>query len=156
MKKRAAPSEVEALLKKARILAADYHRLTGKPLGITAEIGEFEAARLLKLKLAVAREAGYDALGPGRRRVQIKARCVPLGKRPHSQKIGAINLKKPWDTVVLVVMDHRFEPLGLYEAPRRKITRALLEPGSRARNERGQLTISKFKAIGEPVWLPSD
>ena len=155
MSSRSAPKEVELLLKKARVLAADYHRLTGKPLGITAEIGEFEAARLLKLKLASAREAGYDALSARGKRVQIKARCLPEGERPRSQKIGAINLNKPWDTVVLVIMDYRFEPLGLYEASRRKIAEALLKPGSKARNDRGQLSISKFRAIGKSVWSPS-
>jgi len=156
MKRNSAPKEVESLLKKARVLAAEYYRLTGKPLGITAEIGEFEAARLLKLKLASAREVGYDARGSAGKRVQIKSRCIPIGKKPRSQKIGGINLNKPWDTVVLVVMDSRFEPLGLYEATRRKIRQELLKPGSKARNERGQLTISKFKAIGKPIWSPSN
>jgi hypothetical protein len=31
-------------------------------LGITGEIGEYEAARLLGLRLASAREPGYDAV----------------------------------------------------------------------------------------------
>jgi hypothetical protein len=144
--------KVEALLKQARTLASKYHQLTGKPLGITAEIGEFEAARLLKLKLARAREAGHDAVGRGNKRVQIKSRCIPEGKRLGSQRTGSINLKKKWDTVVLVVMDSRFEPIVLYEASRRKIFKALRRPGSKARNERGQLSISKFKSVGVQVW----
>jgi hypothetical protein len=86
--------KIEALLKQARTLASKYYDLTGKPLGITSEIGEFEAARLLNLKLAKAREAGYDALGRGKKRVQIKARCIPKGQRPAHQRTGSINLKK--------------------------------------------------------------
>lgn len=38
--------------------AKKYRRLTGKPLGITGEVGDYEAARILELKLEAARTAG--------------------------------------------------------------------------------------------------
>ena len=64
------------------ILAAKaYRKLTDKPLGITGEVGEVLAARLLKLTLKDARQPGYDAVGKDGRRVQIKARIIlPGGK----------------------------------------------------------------------------
>lgn len=43
------------LLQQAKSLAQRYHRLTGKPLGITGEVAEFEASRILGVKLAPAR-----------------------------------------------------------------------------------------------------
>ena len=52
------------IIDQARDAAVAYYRLTGKSLGITGEVGEYEAARLLGLTLAEAREPGYDAIGP--------------------------------------------------------------------------------------------
>ena len=49
-------------------------------------------------------------------------------------------------------MDEDLEVLSMYEAARPEIERALLAPGSKARNERGALSVSKFKAIGHEVW----
>ena len=51
------------ILKRARQAAIDYYELTGKPLGITGEIGEYMTARLLGLELEGARAPGYDATG---------------------------------------------------------------------------------------------
>lgn len=39
----------------------EYRRLTGKPLDITGEVAEYEAARVLGVELTPARQAGYDA-----------------------------------------------------------------------------------------------
>ena len=53
--------QVYALLADAKQLARRYYKLTQKPLGITGEVAEFEAARLLGVMLTLARHAGYDA-----------------------------------------------------------------------------------------------
>lgn len=50
------------LLREAKKLAQEYYLITGKPLGITGEVAEYEAARLLGLELSAARQSGYDAL----------------------------------------------------------------------------------------------
>jgi hypothetical protein len=42
-------SEIEPLIKEAKILAKKYRDLTGKPLGITGEVAEFAAAKILIL-----------------------------------------------------------------------------------------------------------
>lgn len=143
---------IAGLLEQARRIAIDYYRLTGKPLGITGEVGEYEAARLLGLDLAVAREAGYDATDRAGRRLQIKARSIPRTKKLTGQRLGAIDLAKPWDAVLLVLMDELFEPVAIFEADRAAIEAALLQPGSKARNERGALAITKFRSIGRQVW----
>ncbi len=137
-----------------KVLAREYYELTGRPLGVTAEIAEYEAAQLLGLRLSPARQAGYDAIratGNGEQLLQIKGRCILPGSKP-GQRIGAIDLTKQWDTVLLVLLDGEYAPTAIYEADRSAVTQALARPGSRARNERGQLSISKFRAIGRKVW----
>jgi hypothetical protein len=142
------------LLEETKALAQEYYELTGKPLGVTGEVAEYEAARHLGLELAPPRMAGYDALrttAGGEERVQVKGRCIPTGAKP-GQRLGKIDLTKPWDVVVLVLLDVTMNPTAMYEAKRPEITAALTAPGSRARNERGALSVSKFKSIGQQVW----
>ncbi|GKW36712.1 hypothetical protein KP17_19195 [Pectobacterium parvum] len=143
--------EVEDLLVAAIDLAAKYKKLTGKPLGITGEVAEFYAAKLLGLKLMEARSAGYDAIGSDARKIQIKGRSLADSSKP-GQRVGAIRLEHEWDSVILVLMDDVFTVKEMWEAYRPEVTYALLAPGSKSRNERGSLSISKFKQIGRKVW----
>lgn len=146
--------ELVDLLAEAKQLAKRYRRLTGRPLGITGEIAEYEAVRLLNLKLAPARQAGYDATRTapdGIQRAQIKGRCI-LPESKSGQRLGGIKLQDDWDIVLMVLLDEDFEAAAIYEAERDAIVRALAEPGSIARSHRGALAVSKFKAIGRKVW----
>jgi len=83
----------------AKKIAKRYRGLTGKPLGITGEVGEFTAADLNNLQLMKARQPGYDAIAPDGHHIQIKARCILPGAKK-SQHLGSIRLKHEWDTVV--------------------------------------------------------
>lgn len=145
---------VMEVLAQAKRLAQEYRSLTGRPLGITGEVAEYEAARLLGVRLAPAREGGYDAIervGPVSRKLQIKGRCLqPNSKR--SQRLGRIDREKDWDAVLMVLLDLNLDPIEIYEAERAPLLAALLEPGSRARNERGALDVRKFKRIGRKRW----
>jgi hypothetical protein len=144
------------VLGRVKPLAAKYYRLQGRPLGITGEVAEYEAARLLGVELASVRQSGYDAIrrvGHRKQYLQIKGRCIPNGAKP-GQRLGALRLEKQWDVVLLVLLDERFEATAIYEADRPAISAALTKPGSKARNERGQLGVAKFKAIGHKVWPP--
>ncbi len=146
--------EIEGILSAAKALDKKYRKLTGKPLGITGEVAEFTAASILGLELAEARQSGYDAIRKGKGRnikVQIKGRCIPVDAK-RSQQVGSIRLDKEWDTVVLVLMDEDMEVTSIYEASRPIIEKALQAPGSKARNERGSLAVSKFKSIGREIW----
>jgi hypothetical protein len=87
-----APTEIAPILERAKQIAVDYYRATGKPLGVTGEVGEYEAARLLGLKLAPVREPGFDAEGPDGRRYQIKSRSLSEFSRRKSQSLGSIKL----------------------------------------------------------------
>jgi hypothetical protein len=145
------------ILAEAKKLAQRYRVLTGKPLGITGEVAEYEAARILGVELTPARQAGYDAIqirDCQTFRLQIKGRCVPEGSKP-GQRIGSIDIRKEFDAVLLVILDGNFEATAIYEAPRAAVITALTAPGSKSRNERGALGISKFKSIGVILWQRS-
>lgn len=145
---------VIVILRKAKVLAREYYRLTGKPLGITGEVAEYEAARILKLELTPVRQAGYDAteLKNGViRRLQIKGRRLILNNKP-GQRLGSIDINKDWDAVLLVLLDEKFDAVVIYEAERKAVVKALTMPGSKARNERGALSVSKFRSIGRVRW----
>jgi len=145
------PAAVEALIIAAIKLAIEFREITGRPLGITGEVGEFHAAKLLGLRLADARQPGYDAVAPDCRRVQIKARCLLPGAKS-GQRLGRTRLDHEWDTVTLVLLDGRLSPTAIYEAQRADVKRELTRPGSKSRNERGALSVSKFKSIATLVW----
>jgi hypothetical protein len=150
----AATDEVFELLGKAKRLAKEYRGLTGRPLGITGEVAEYEAARLLGLELSTVRQAGYDAIrrdGSLVTKLQIKGRCLLDTSKP-GQRLGSIRLEKEWDAVLMVLMNGDFEAVEIYEASREAVEAALTAPGSRARNERGALGVAKFKSIGHRVW----
>jgi hypothetical protein len=138
------------LIDEIRSLAVRYRALTGRPLGVVGELAELEAARLLDLELANVRQPGFDAVRRDGTRLQIKGRAI-LSNNP-GQRLGSIDLDKPWDAVLLVLLDADLLPVAIHEAARSAIEAALRAPGSKSRNERGALSVSKFKAIGRQVW----
>ena len=61
------------------MLARRFYRLTGKPLGVTVEVAEYEAGAKIGLLLHPARQTGDDAteaLGGGGARIKNKGRCI--------------------------------------------------------------------------------
>jgi len=149
-----AKDRIMAILGEAKRLAQEYRRLTGRPLGITGEVAEYEASRLLGIELTPARHAGYDATettANGQRRLQIKGRVFLEDSKP-GQRLGSIRIEKEWDAVLMVILDHNFDAVEIYEAERPAVVAALTAPGSKARNDRGTLSVSKFKSIGQLRW----
>jgi len=142
------------IIRKVKPLAARYHKLTGRPLGVTGEIAEYEVIRLLNLECCIVRQSGYDALrkkGRMKEKVQIKGRVLQHDSKP-GQRLGSIRLDKEWDYVMLVMFDANFNPQVIYQAKRKEIEEELVKPGSKARNIRGQLSVSKFKSISQIIW----
>ena len=149
-----ASARLVELLAEAKQLAKEYYALTGRPLGITGEVAEYEAERLLGVTLAPVRTEGYDATrvrGRKTEKLQIKGRCLAERPKP-GQRMGAIKRDKPWDVAILVLLDQDYEATAIWEAYRQAVLAALDVPGSKARNKRGALTVSKFKAIGRQIW----
>lgn len=141
---------VKEILAAVKPLAAEYYRLTNKPLGVTGEIAEFIAAELLGLTLVPARTSGYDALR-GTERIQIKGRAFGKDAKP-GQRMSRIKLDACCDTVLLVLLDNAtLEPREMWEASFAEVAKCLLLPGSKAR-ERGALGVPAFKRIAHKVW----
>jgi hypothetical protein len=149
-----ADDAVMEVLHKAKRLAQRYRQLTGKPLGITGEVAEYEAARILGVKLTPARNTGFDATeqrSGSLRRLQIKSRCLLPDCKP-GQRLGSIDIEKEFDAVLMVLLDENFDATAIYEAERKAVIKAIKEPGSKSRNERWALGVNKFKAIGKLRW----
>lgn len=141
---------VREILRQAKHLAAEYYSLTDKPLGVTAEVAELEAADALDLELAIARTPGYDAIGrEGARRgkrYQIKGRAVSIDDR-YKGKVPSIDIDKEFDAVLLVLLDKStYDALEIWEATRAFVVRRLTRPGSKSRVERRSMNITQFKS----------
>ena len=142
-------ARVREILATVKPLAAEYYRLTGKPLGVTREVAEYVASELLRIKLVPARTEGHDALR-GKERIQIKGRAY--GEKSRSQRISKITLDASCDTVLLVLLDNRtLEALEIWEARYCDVCECLKKPGSKAR-ARGSLAVSTFKGIACRIW----
>lgn len=146
------------ILSEVKLLAAEYYAATEKPLGVTGEVAEYEAADKLRLELAPARTPGYDAIrnvGGSVERIQVKGRRITEDKRIGSQRLSKTKLDDSFDYLLLVLLDEKFNAFEIWEAPYEAVHKCLCEPGSKARNERHSLSISKFKTIAEKVWSAS-
>ncbi|MEA3033001.1 MAG: hypothetical protein QOH86_1017 [Sphingomonadales bacterium] len=139
----------------AKALAVRYYELTGKPLGITGELAELEAAELLGLELTDARTPGFDAYrrrGGVSERIQIKGRAVDASDR-YRGRCPSIKCGDQFDYVLTVLMDRRtLEVLEIWEASEADVDARLRAPGSKARNERASMGLSQFKSIATKVW----
>ncbi len=85
-----------------------------------------------------------------------KTRCL-LKDCKRGRRVGSIDIKKEFDAVLLVLLDDNFDAKSIYEAQREAVVSALeeLDPGgrvSKARNERGSMSVEKFKSIGYRRW----
>jgi len=155
MTKQPVANRIFEILREAKKLAQEYRALTGKPLEISGEVAEYEAARLLSVELQPARSTGFDAIDAAGRRLQVKGRCV-LSTSSRGQKLGKIDKDKPFDAVLFVKMDERLDAVEIIEADRGPVIEALTAPPfSKARHIRGQLSVSKFRSIGRSIWKPT-
>lgn len=146
---------VDKLISEARRIAAEYRRTTGKTLGgVSGEIAENDAARLLDLEILRDKPGGYDAVGRGPRagkRIQIKGRAI-FDQGKSGQRIGQLKVDQEWDSVVLVIMDENYEPTEIYEAERADLLQAMNEVKDSSRKKRGALSVGRFKHLARLVW----
>jgi len=143
----------DKLIAQARVLAAEYRRTMGKPLpGISSEIAEHDAVKLLKLQPHTSGEGGFDAVDPARdgKRIQIKSRTI-FDESKSGQRIGQMKLDRQWDSVLLVLMDEEYEPYEIYEAERQDIL-DFIDKSSSSRAKRGAMSVARFKIISHLAW----
>jgi len=151
--------EVETLIEQTRLLAAEYRRTTGKPLPVTTEIANYDAARLLDLEIITPPPGGHDAVGKtGERegvRYQIKGRVI-FDEKKGGQRLGQLKVDKAWDAVLLVLLNENYQPFSIYEANRDELSEALDESLQSRRSNRGAMSIARFKNISRLVWSDSE
>ncbi len=146
---------VDKLIAEARRLAAEYRRATGKPLaGVSSEICQHDAVRLMDLEVCSSQVGGYDAVGRGSRdgkKIQIKGRTI-YDDRKSGQRIGQLKVDQEWDSIMLVLMDENLETFEIYEAERAEILNDLDQADKSNRRSRGAMSVAKFRKIGRLVW----
>jgi hypothetical protein len=146
---------LKALLREAKALAVRYYTLTGKPLGVTGEVAELEAAEKLGLTLTEVRTAYYDVISEDNgetQRYQIKGRAIDR-RDPYKGRMSSINCDADFEWVLLVLLDRAtYEALEIWRARREDVLVRLEAPGSKARNRRGSLGILQFRSIARKVW----
>ena len=156
MTETAVAQRLRELLKAVKPLAAEYYRLTGKPLGVTGEVAEYVAAKILDLEPAPPRTSGYDAIRrtpEGSQRIEIKGRAYGEDAKP-GQRIGRIKQGAACDVVLLVLLNSAtLDPREMWEAPYAAVAKRLAKRGSKAR-KRGQLGVSEFKRLNgaSQIW----
>lgn len=145
------PYAADKLIAQARQLAAEYRRTMGKPLpGISNEIAEHDAVRLLDLEAETTANSGWDAVDPATgRRLQIKSRTI-FDETKGGERIGQLKMNQEWDAVVLVLMDEDYEPYEIYEALREDLAERSTTTSNRSK--RGAMSVARFKIVGELVW----
>ena len=146
------PYAADKLIAQARQLAAEYRRTMGKPLpGISNEIAEHDAVRLLDLEPEASPDTGWDAVDPeSGRRIQIKSRTI-FDESKSGQRIGQLKMNQEWDAVLLVLMDENYEPYEIYQALREDLSE-FVDAASGSRAKRGAMSVARFKIVGELVW----
>jgi hypothetical protein len=134
----------DQLIDQIAVLTVLYKKRFGKSLGVTAEIGEYKAAKLLKLRRAEGNiNKGFDAYDLDNRKVQIKSR-VTTSK---TQRTGTFSSHK-FDYALLVLLSDNYDIKEIYRADHKQIEKAI-ENQSYSRRS---LPIGKFIAIGKPVY----
>jgi hypothetical protein len=146
------PYAAEKLIAQARQLAADYRRTMGKPLpGVSNEIAEHDAVRLLALEPTPESDIVWDAVDPDTgHRIQIKSRTI-FDESKGGQRIGQLKLNQDWDAVLLVLMDEDYQPYEIYRALRDDLV-DYVDASSSGRAKRGAMSVARFKILGELVW----
>lgn len=132
----------DQLIDQIAALAMLYKKRFGKSLGVTAEIGEYKAAKLLDLTRVDGNiNKGFDAYD-GKKRVQIKTRI----SSSKAQRTGFF--KSPdFDYCLLVLLSDKYEVLKIYKAERKRILKEIQNQSY----SKPSLSIRKFTAVGKPV-----
>lgn len=133
----------DQLVDQIAALAVLYRKRFRKSLGVTAEIGEYKAAKVLSLtRVEGNTNKGFDAYD-GKRRVQIKTRI----SSSKAQRTGFFK-NREFDYALLVLLSESYDLLQIYRAERKEIGKEI----NRQNYDKPSLSIRKFMEIGKPVY----
>ena len=74
------------------------------------------------------------------------------GYKP-AARIGAIDVHDDFDALLLVLLDEALEVRSIHRLGRDEVRQLLNEPGSKARNERGMMSVGAFVNKATTVWV---
>lgn len=132
------------LIDNTTALAIVYRKRFKKNLGITSEVGEYKASKLLKLKRVEGNiNPGYDAID-GKKKVQIKARIF----KSNTDRTGNFS-KHRFDYALLVLLSPEYEVMEIWKASENKVLGAIKAQSY----SKPSLPIGKFMNIGQCVYL---
>jgi dUTP pyrophosphatase len=112
---------MERMMEAVRAVGAAYHQRTGRPLGVSGELGEYLAARHLGLTLLAERQPGVDATrdtaGGQVEHVLIRTRALSMAAL-EGRRIGALPESEVATHLVLVLLDEETLRLeAIWQAP---------------------------------------
>lgn len=144
---------MERMMEAVRALGAAYRQRTGRPLGVSGELGEYLAARHLGLTLLEERQPGVDATrtsASGQSElVLIRTRAVPMAAL-EGRRIGAVPESETATHLILVLLDEESLRLeAIWQAPYETVYGQQLTRG----NSRG-VHLTRFLALpgAERLW----
>ena len=142
--------DIAHLMEQTRLVAADYRNTTGQALPVTAELARFDAIDKLDLQ-KLDGENGIDAINAGEppEKYLIKGRVIFKGGKAR-QKLGQLGLDGAWEHLLMVLYDADYQPTQIYKIDRKIIEKELQNS---PKDKRGSMTVAKYKAIGEQVWM---
>ncbi len=148
-------ASIGEIFQTAKASAIAYYALTERPLGITGELGEYEAAIKLKCKFKGARNAGHDLIDCNGNEVQVKTRVIRNNKSQRVPTIAASQDDKTWHYVLLVLLGSDYEVTAIYKADNKTIEAHFKKPRPKNGKPRRNMPVREFIAIGEQVWPKS-
>lgn len=148
--------KVDVLMEQTRQLAAEFYRTTQEALPVTAELAKYDAIRLLDLSMPENPSPGIDAIAKAgsvdAQRLQIKGRVV-FNEHKSNYRLGQINTDAQWDGLLLVLYGADYRVTEIYLAGKSTVMAAVTEHVNPKRSKRGAMSIAKFKAISQQIWV---
>lgn len=143
-------------MSETRRLAALFRVNTGSILPVSAELGRYDAERLLHLERLREPVRGVDFIGTkgsyAGKKILVKSRVV-FEEGKSGYRIGQLNIDAPWDYIILVLYTAQYHPFEIYSATKKDVV-AALEKITSSRKQRGMMSLAKFRIIGQLLWTP--
>lgn len=134
----------DQLIEKIIGVSLEYKKRFGKNLGITGEVGEYKASRLLNLERAGGNiNKGFDAIDPKGKKVQIKTRIYSRS----SERTSAFT-NFGFDYALLVLLSDKYEMTEIYKARCKDIREKIYSQSYK----RPALTIGDFKKLSKLIY----
>jgi hypothetical protein len=117
---------IDEVFKNIYQLAKKYYKVTGKPLGVVGEVGEFVACKFYGGKLNDPRNAGSDFTKDGNM-YEVKTRMIYPATASNfwNGATGNINISDEWNFLIVLILNDDFSIHSMYELSRKIVLKEL-------------------------------